>query len=143
MRSLTSSKSQGLTDLEAGHCQQCGSGTVLLLGLVAVILILAVALAALGAAHQGRVQAQTAADLAAIAAATALRDGYPACDIAGQLLARNKAQLLTCTTENHGVVRVTATVEPALFGGWILRPAQGRARAGPAAWILPDNSATL
>ena len=129
-------------DLGLCQCGQSGSGTVLVLGVLAVIVVLAVALAALGAAHQARVQAQTAADLAAIAAATALRDGYPACDVAGQVVARNGGQLLTCTTENSGIVRVTTAVAPALFDGWMMGPGQGRARAGPAASIPPVSVPT-
>ncbi|MCL2090707.1 MAG: flp pilus-assembly TadE/G-like family protein [Micrococcales bacterium] len=106
-----------------------GSGTVLVLGLVAVALVLATTLVGLGQVVAGRARAQTAADLAALAAATRLQttaDIGDACDLAGQVAARNGADLAGCAHEGGGVVQVTVAV-PTPSG-----PTRTSARAGPS-----------
>nr|BFF19334.1 hypothetical protein GCM10025730_28550 [Promicromonospora thailandica] len=109
-----------------------GAGTVLVLGVVAAVLLLAVGIAALGAAQNARGAAQAAADLGALAGGTALRDGFDACAAASEAVTRNGAGMVSCEELGGGVVRVVAS-RP--VGGPLrhLVPgtAHGSARAGP------------
>jgi secretion/DNA translocation related TadE-like protein len=113
-----------------GSERERGSGTVLALGLVAVALVLGLALAALASAQGARGQAQAAADLAALAAATALQGGGPACPTARETAARNGAQVVACVEQGEGVVRVDVTREAVGWSG-MLGVARAAARAGP------------
>jgi secretion/DNA translocation related TadE-like protein len=110
-----------------------GAGTVLLLGLAAVVVLLALTLAALGSAQRARGTAQAAADLGALAGATALRHGLDPCSTAAAAVERNAADLGACEVEPGGAVRVT-TASAAVGGGWWgdVGEAGARARAGPA-----------
>jgi len=117
--------------------RQRGSGTVLVLGVCAVVMILAVAgLAVAGAAVSAHVAA-TAADLAAIAAATARVQGAPdACASGAAVAAANASTLTRCTLLADDSVQVT--VESAMSGtdGRLTRwlgggAARAVARAGP------------
>lgn len=108
-----------------------GSGTVLALGLIAVALVLGLALAAVASAQGARGQAQAAADLAALAGATALQSGWPACPTARETAARNGAEVVACVEQGEGVVRIDVTREAAGWAG-ALGTARAAARAGPA-----------
>lgn len=106
-----------------------GSGTVLLVGVVAVALLLATTLAGLGQVVAARARAQSAADLAALAAATRLQataDIAASCDLADQAATRNGASLTGCAHEGVGVVRVAVGVRTP-FG-----TTTASARAGPS-----------
>jgi hypothetical protein len=125
-----------------------GSGTVLALAVIAVILVMTTAIGLLAGAQAARGQAQAAADLAALAGASRLAraaiaepggGGYApdaaggrrgtsvstACAIAAEASRRNGAQLIACVGEPGGVLRVT-TSRRAAAG-----VATARARAGP------------
>lgn len=105
-----------------------GSASVLVLGLLAVVAVLAGALGALAGAQAARWRAQTAADLGAIAGAQAARRAVEdACAVAGLVVGRNGADLATCGVRAGGVVEVRATVP---FGPG---EASATARAGPQA----------
>lgn len=119
-----------------------GSGTVLVVGLVAVALVLAAAAGTLGGAYVTRGRAQAAADLAALAAAgllappagvdvapEAIRAADP-CAVALDAAERNGARLTSCVAAADGVVAVTVTTDrtPGPFG----MAATARARAGPS-----------
>jgi secretion/DNA translocation related TadE-like protein len=111
-----------------------GSGTVLVLGIVASILLLALGIAALGTAQNVRGATQAAADLGALAGATALRDGFDPCDTARATVSRNGAEIASCEVFDGGVVRIVATREAAGPGGELngaLGQARASARAGP------------
>jgi secretion/DNA translocation related TadE-like protein len=111
-----------------------GAGTVLILGIVAAVLLLAVGIAALGAAQNARGTAQVAADLGALAGATALRDGFDPCGTAGDAVTRNGAETASCEVLGGGVVRVVATrvvLGPGGGLGGALGEARASARAGP------------
>jgi secretion/DNA translocation related TadE-like protein len=119
-----------------------GSGTVLILGVVAATLLLAVGIAALGAAQNARGAAQAAADLGALAGATTLRDGFDPCGTAGATVTRNGAELASCEVLGGGVVRVVATRAAVGPGGELagaLGEARASARAGPRAGDLPGS----
>jgi secretion/DNA translocation related TadE-like protein len=112
---------------------------VLVLALVAVVLVLAGALGLLTGAQSARGRAQTAADLAALAAAEvisaprgmvfaaeALAEAHP-CELAGDVVGRNGARMVTCRVIGGRVVEVVAAVPVPGLGS-----ASGVARAGPA-----------
>lgn len=108
-----------------------GSGTVLAVGLVAVLAMLVLATTTLGAAVVARHRAATAADLAALAAAdrTTGRASGPACLAAREVAATNNAALTGCTVDPDG--SVTVTVQVSLPGSLRrLGSASARARAG-------------
>lgn len=110
-----------------------GSGTVLVLGIVGAAIVVATVLAALATAQGARGRAQTAADLGALAAATALRHGEDACEVAADAVRRNGADLVECLRQEDGVVRVE-TRYPLGVGvlGAVLGDGGAWARAGPA-----------
>ena len=105
-----------------------GSGTVLLLALVAVALVVAAMLGLLASAQLARGRAQSAADLGALAGAARLLAGHAGdpCATAAQVVRRNHAALSSCTDEGAGVVTVEVVVEGAAGS------ATASARAGPA-----------
>lgn len=104
-----------------------GSGTVLLLVLVAVMLVVAALLGLLASAQLGRGRAQTAADLGALAGASRLLAGQPGdpCRAAAEVVRRNGASLSSCSDEGSGVVTVRVIVRGAAGS------ATASARAGP------------
>lgn len=118
-----------------GGGQDRGSGSVLVVALVAVVAILAAGVVVLGRAQVARAQAQAAADLAALAGASALwvppdiavdvdRPGAVGCAVAEEVAARNGARVAECRTDG-AEIRVVVHL-PAGVG-----VAVGRARAGP------------
>lgn len=111
-----------------------GAGTVLVLGIIAATLLLALGIAGLGSAQNARGAAQAAADLGALAGATALRDGFDPCGTARAAVARNAAEVASCEVLAGGVVRVVATRAaggPGRGLGVELGEARASARAGP------------
>lgn len=103
-----------------------GSATIAGLGIAALALALAWLILALGAAQLARTTAQRAADLAALAAATALHADGPACAVAAQVVAANAAGLEACTVDGEDVVVRTVVTAPLGVG-----QARAVARAGP------------
>lgn len=111
-----------------GQDREAGSGTVLLVGVVAALVLLAALVGVLGGSAAARGAAQGAADLAALAAAGADMSGTgEPCSLAGEVARRNGGTLTRCAPEGDGIYVVTATA-PAPAG----RTAEARARAGPA-----------
>lgn len=103
-----------------------GSGTVVGLVLIAAAVLFAVWLTLLIQAQTARGRAQTAADLAALAGATAARNGTGTeCAVVAEVISHNRAQLTACVVEGGGVVRVDAAVACAVGD------ATAWARAGP------------
>ena len=103
-----------------------GSGTVLLLGVMAAALLVAAGLGLLASAQAARWRAQTAADLGALAGATAARDLVgDSCAVVGEVVAHNGAATVACALEAGGVIRVEVTSRAA----WGI--ASASARAGP------------
>ncbi|MEO6020561.1 MAG: Rv3654c family TadE-like protein [Knoellia sp.] len=115
------------------HVQERGSGTVLAVAAIGVLLVLATAGLHLGAAATAAHRARTTADLSALAGATALQEGWGApCARAAEVAGRNHAQLIACTL---GVGEsVTVRVSTALPTHWLAVPdrAVASARAGPS-----------
>ena len=106
-----------------------GSGTVLLLGLVCVVVLLAASLALLASAQSARGRAQSAADLAALAGASGLLPGVAGdpCGRAAETVNRNGGRMVGCQDEGMGVVEVHVVVATRIG------IATAQARAGPAA----------
>lgn len=116
------------------HGHERGSGTVLVLALVAVSGVLLLGLGLLAGSQSGRAGAQTAADLAALAAADAASLGSAdPCTVAVQVAGKNGAQLNSCALDQFGIVTV-ATARRATFAGRTVGTATATARAGPA-WV--------
>ncbi|WP_081687612.1 Rv3654c family TadE-like protein [Glycomyces tenuis] len=118
------------SDHNRGSVHERGSATVLAVGVVATLVVLAGAFAALGQATAARHRAQGAADAAALAgAARVLLGDGAACEAAAELAAEGGADIERCVVEDLEVT-VTVTVEPsgipAAFG-----PARAVSRAGP------------
>lgn len=107
-----------------------GSGSVLMLGVVAVAVLLFGAAATLASAQQASARARTAADLAALAAAGAVAraESTAACAAASQVAAANGAALVRCSDLGAGDFEVVVTVRPR---SRVLGPATARSRAGP------------
>lgn len=109
-----------------------GSATVLAAAAVGVLVCLLGLGLQLGAATLARHRAESAADLAALAAARdAVRGADVACERAREIAAGNGARLVDCEVEGWAVRVITATpcgCVPSVSG-----EATGRARAGPAA----------
>lgn len=119
-----------------------GSGTVLMLALVAVALVLAAAAGTLGRARVVRAEAQTAADLGALAGASvvALPPGVVAtaeaieraapCAVVDAVVGANGGRLVMCRAGSDGVVTVGVVVVAGTGSPGVT--AHADARAGPA-----------
>lgn len=106
-----------------------GAMTVATAFAVAAILALAVAVLLIGRAAVAAHSARSAADLAALAAAHALREGEDACGVASGIAVANRARLAVCTIDGDDVVtRAEVAVDLGLLGS---RTASAVARAGP------------
>jgi secretion/DNA translocation related TadE-like protein len=115
----------------------CGGGVVLALGLIAVTMILSLAVIAWGGAALARHRAEAAADLAALAAASAESEMSAApealagpispavCSPAARVVAADGAELAGCLLNADGSVTVRVTVTVAGLGR-----ATAAARAG-------------
>jgi secretion/DNA translocation related TadE-like protein len=106
---------------------------VLVLGIVAGLVVVLVALGALAHAQALRGRAQAGADLAALAAASALRDGWDVCARARETAGRNGVRVTACAETGAGTVRVDVVAGPVVeVLGVALGEATAAARAGPA-----------
>jgi secretion/DNA translocation related TadE-like protein len=113
-----------------------GSATVLGALLVGTLLAVALGVCALGQAVVARHRVQSAADLAALAAAAALPAGaHSACARAEALAASVRTDVRDCAVLGLDVV---VTVEmPVRLGRFQITSARAAARAGPPSSISP------
>ena len=103
---------------------------MLAVALIVVLIGLLTGAAAVGAVVIGRHRVQSAADLAALAAAGALAAGPgQSCSRAAAVAEAMDSRVGQCSVERLDVV-VDVEV-PVRFGRWHLGDAHGRARAGP------------
>jgi secretion/DNA translocation related TadE-like protein len=112
-----------------GGGRERGAATVLAVSFLGVLLLVGSALAVVGAMVVAHRNAQSAADLAALAGAGAIADGGDPCPAAARLAAHNDARLQECT-----VTALEVTVEVTVTGPrWLGQPHDltARARAGP------------
>lgn len=105
-------------------------GVAVVLAITAISALTALALVCGGVtatvvAHR---QLQSAADLAALAGASALRDGVAPCSAAQHIAESNRVQLTSCAVEGNAVrLEVRVRLVPVLGS----RELTARARAGP------------
>ena len=139
MTAMTVMRARGVRMLRRGTpaaqsviVDERGSGTVLVLGIIAVLLAMAVCAGGLIQAQAAAGKARSAADLAALGGATALSSvvvpGVP-CEVAGRVARANGAEVAVCTVVGEDVV-VEVSVEARVLG--VVREAVSAARAGPA-----------
>ena len=107
-----------------------GSATVLVALGCSVAVVLLVAGMALASAALAAHRARAASDLAALAGATAVRDGGAGCQVAADLAAANGATLTACVVAG---AEVELSVQAPVILTWPGAPthASARARAGP------------
>ena len=98
------------------------------IGLIGVLVMVGVVGAGSVAVIAQHRQVQAAADLAALAGATAIQSRQAPCAAAARVAARNGAELMHCMTGGSVFVVVERRL-PDVLGG---RAVQARARAGPA-----------
>jgi secretion/DNA translocation related TadE-like protein len=107
-----------------------GSGAIWLLAVSLVVVLAGAVISVRGLAALARHRAESAADLAALGAAThAVQGTTDVCGVARSVAASNAARLTSCALS--GAV-VTVTVRCPLSRGLGHWQAQARARAGPA-----------
>ena len=112
------------------HRAERGAATVLVTACLGVLLLVGCALAVVAAMVAAHRSAQAAADLAALAGATAARDGGDPCATATSVAADNGARLTRCSTAGSEI-----TVEVEVRGPrWLgqTHDLAAAARAGPA-----------
>ena len=107
-----------------------GAAVVVVIGLIAVLLLVATVSTGTVAIVLAHRRAQVAADLASLAGAAALQRGADPCAAAATIAARHDAVLTRCLTEGPTVLVATSVRLPAALGG---QDAPARARAGPGA----------
>lgn len=123
---------------------QRGSMTVAMTGALAIFIVAAVAVAALGSLYAAKTRAETAADAAALAAAVAT---YPAAASGGpvasaaDIAARNGARLTRCDckvdtrlTSRAVLVEVSIDARVPVFG-LVAVAASSRAEFDPVEWL--------
>ena len=114
-----------------GCARDRGSMTVLMLGVIAGALVLAVLVGGLIRGVTARGHAQAAADLGALAAGEVAAVGGPApCEVAQLVVEHNGAALAACAVGDGGMVELTTTVAVQPLPGW-QETARATARAGP------------
>jgi secretion/DNA translocation related TadE-like protein len=107
-----------------------GAATVLVLAFLGLLLFVGAALGVVGALVRAHRSAQSAADLAALAAASALARGDDPCVAAASVASANGADLVSCAPDG-----LEARVGVEVAGPrWLGQTAdlQAEARAGPA-----------
>ncbi|MDV8002253.1 Rv3654c family TadE-like protein [Rhodococcus sp. IEGM 1408] len=107
-----------------------GYMTVIAAFAVAAVLVITVGVLLVGRAAVAAHSARSAADLAALAGAHALRAGEDPCAVAAEVASANRAVAARCAVDGYDVViRADVRVELGLLGS---RTASAVARAGPA-----------
>lgn len=106
-----------------------GLAAPVVVGLTAVILLLALAAGVAGRVLVTQRRAAAAADLGALAGAVAVQRGGDACGAVSRLVARSGARVQQCEVSGDHV-RVTVVAEAAVVAGRRISVAE-RAHAGP------------
>lgn len=133
--------SSGDATVSARHWER-GAGTVLAVAAIGVLLVLTAAGLQLGAAATAAHRARSAADLAALAGATALQEGQgDACARAADVARRNDGQVLECSLGVGESIVVRVSLPVALQWPGVPERAVASARAGPAGNTLAGQGA--
>ena len=107
-----------------------GAATVVVTACLGVVLLVGCALAVVAAMVSAHRAAQAAADLAALAGATAARDGGDPCSAASAIAADNGARLTSCAVAGREVTVEVVVPGPRWLGQ--THDLAAAARAGPA-----------
>ena len=107
-----------------------GSATLFAVAMIGVLVLIGAALGVVGAMVHAHRQAQSAADLAALAGAQAHNRGADPCGTAADIAAANGATLDICAIEGRDV-RLQVTVDGPKWLGQT-HDLSAQARAGPA-----------
>ena len=107
-----------------------GAATLVAVACLGVLILAGAALGVVAAMVHAHRQAQSAADLAALAAAAAIGDGGDPCSSAAHIAVANRARLDVCQVDGREVV-VEVTVDGPRWLGQT-EDLRARARAGPA-----------
>ena len=114
-----------------GRHRDTGGAAVWVLAVGLICVLVSVGFAAAGAAVVARHRAQTAADLAALAAAVHAAEGREgACEHARRIASANGSRLVSCRVDGLDVT-VTTEARPAGVAA-LVGVARGSARAGPS-----------
>lgn len=108
-----------------------GAATLFAVACLAVLLLVGSALGVVAAMVRAHRSAQSAADLGALAAASALARGRDPCESAAGLVAANGAELRACEIQGQDVLVTVEVAGPKWLGQTADLTAQ--ARAGPSA----------
>lgn len=115
-----------------------GSGTLLVIGAVALVLAVGLVTMVLGGALHARTRAAAAADLAALAGASAaLASSDQACEEAAQVAAANGARLTACDVSGVSVRVRAATPIPEPLRRWV--PGVQELQAAAHAELVPQD----
>lgn len=106
-----------------------GAATVFGVALIGLLAAFALACCTVGSVIASHRQAESAADLAALAGAQAEQAGRDGCAAAAGIAAANGARLTDCQRAGFDVLVRVAVPAAAVFGHGVMLPA--RARAGP------------
>ncbi len=106
-----------------------GSATVFAVACLSVLLLLGAALGVVAAMVRGHRVAQSAADLAALAAADAVRAGEDPCSRGGDVAVENGARLSSCSVAGREVTVAVTVAGPHWLGQ--VADLSAEARAGP------------
>lgn len=118
-----------------------GSGTILAIGVGAVLIVGGLVGTALATVIAATHRADAAADLAALSAARLLVENEEeACAKARSVAAANAVELETCQTANLTVEIVVRARTGRLFGTSLM--VRGRARAGPSGFRQEETAAS-
>lgn len=108
---------------------EAGAATVVAVACAGVVLLVGAALGVASAMVVDHRRAQSAADLAALAGASAGQRGDDACAAAAELASENGASLIGCQFDGTDVVIVVRVRGPRWLGQ--VGDLEGQARAGP------------
>lgn len=108
-----------------------GVATVWAAVLISVLSLVTFVVAGMTGVISARHQAESSADLAALAAAVSARDGGDPCAAAEEVVHANAGSLVRCTTTPGRVVEVSVEVATPVLWGTTWEQV-GMARAGPA-----------
>jgi secretion/DNA translocation related TadE-like protein len=107
-----------------------GSAAVLGVGLLGVLMTVASFVAVLAGAVADQRRVESAADLGALAGASAVQHGRAACPAARSVVRRNRASVASCVVSGEVVVVTARRRTPLLLGRRLV--AESTARAGPS-----------
>ncbi len=118
-----------MTTRVVGPRDERGAAVVTATALLGVLVTMTLAAVGVTSVVLGHRAAQSAADLASLAAASAVQDGRDACTAARRVAARNHARVVRCRVDGFVVSVETQARTGDLPGGALTM--RGRARAGP------------